>query len=120
MKNNKGLLLEIATKGLFEVTEYNVEKCLQELKERKTRINLNRAVKGKMKIIINRNERNEDLMIKYIAEILSGYINKDEGSGSELEYSYNDKSFNLEYRYKEHIIKTVISNNQIIREIIAA
>ncbi len=120
MKNNKGLLLEIATKGLVEVTNYDVEKCLQELKERQTRLNLNKAVKGKVKTIINKNGKNEDLMTKYIAEILSGYINKDEGSGSELEYSYTNKSFNLEYRYKEHIIKTVISNNQIIREIIAA
>lgn len=34
MKNNKGLLLEIATKGLVEVTDYNVEKCLQVLKEK--------------------------------------------------------------------------------------
>ena len=120
MKNNKGLLLEIATKGLVEVTDYNVEKCLRVLKERQTRLNLNKAVKGKVKTIINKNGKNEDLMTRYIAEILSGYINKDEGSESELEYNYTDKSFNLEYRYKDHIIKTVISNNQIIREIIAA
>ncbi len=117
-KNKKELLLETVTKGLVEVTEYNVEKCLQELKERKTRINLNRAVKGKMKIIINRNERNEDLMIKYIAEILSGCINRDKESKLELEYT--DKNYSLEYEYKNHIIKAIISNNQITREIIAA
>lgn len=120
MKNNKGLLLEIATKGLVEVTDYNVEKCLEVLKERQTRLNLNKAVKGKVKTIINKNGKNEDLMIKYLAEILSGYINKDKEDKSELEYNHTNKSFNLEYRYKEHIIKTTINNNQIIREIIAA
>jgi len=120
MKNNKGLLLEIATKGLVEVTDYNVEKCLEVLKERQTRLNLNKAVKGKVKTTINRNGKNEDLMIKYLAEILSGYINKDKEDKSELEYNHTNKSFNLEYRYKEHIIKTTINNNQIIREIIAA
>ena len=109
MKNNKGLLLEIATKGLVEVTDYNVEKCLEVLKERQTKLKLNKAVKGKVKTTINRNGKNEDLMIKYLAEILSGYINKDKEDKSELEYNHTNKSFNLEYRYKEHIIK---NNNQ--------
>jgi len=120
MKNNKGLLLEIATKGLVEITDYNVEKCLEVVKERQTRLNLNKAVKWGVKTTINRNGKNEGLMIRYIAEILSGYINKDKESESELEYNDTNKSYNLEYKYKEHIIKTKISNDQIIREIIAA
>lgn len=47
--------------------------CLRVLNERQTRLNLNKAVKGKVKTIINKNEKNEGLMTKYIAEILSGY-----------------------------------------------
>ena len=117
-KNKKELLLETVTKGLVEVTEYNVEKCLQELKERKTRINLNRAVRGKIKTTIRKNGKNEELMIKYIAEILSGCINRDKESKLELEYT--DKNYSLKYEYKNHIIKAMISNNQITREIIAA
>ena len=119
MKNREALL-KMTTEELTGFMDLDIERCLTVLKERKTRLNLNRAAKGLVKTTVTRNGANEESMLNQLAEILSGFINKEKDKEFEVTTDKVKKVQIIKYHYKEYIIEATINNKQIVREIIEA
>lgn len=117
MKNVKNVIEAIA-----KVTEYNVESLVGKEEVKKAKLKLNKSVRGNVNIKVVKNERNEQIMIDYLTEIIagakSGIIELEKIGKKEYSLNYKYKVYDYKEKIKkEYIIKNKITNNQITREV---